>query len=103
MLFSTYRGGVLDPVALDDKCQTSTEPDPECYEEYQFKKHGLRVLDEHDPSVPLFYFHAFHFMHSPLDVPLAYLDKVDKMIAPATFDDADRFGFFGLWWGGTCC
>lgn len=87
---STYRGGVLDDIALSSTCNISTAPDPDCYEEHQFKINMLRVIDGHDPSHPLFYFHSFHLLHTPLEIPLAYLDKVDALIAPLKFDDVGR-------------
>ena len=72
----TYRGGVLDSGYLDSSCSSSDDEDPECYEEHIFKSRTLEILDEHDPSSPLFLFHSFHLLHTPLNVPNSYLKKV---------------------------
>ena len=88
---STYRGGVLDKSELDASCATSAEEEPTCYEEYLFKKHALDIVDRHDfSSKPLFFFYAFHIVHTPLDCPLSYLAKADKRIQPYSFDDEGR-------------
>jgi arylsulfatase I/J len=47
------------------------------YEEEMFKQNTLEVLDKHDPSEPLFMFHSFHVIHSPLQVPEDYEKKFD--------------------------
>ncbi len=41
------------------------------WEDYLFLRQSLRVIDEHDPAAgkPLFLFHAFHSVHTPLDPP----------------------------------
>jgi hypothetical protein len=61
----TYRGGELDPAALDSSCSDSSAADPSCYEEHLFKLRGLKVINDHDPATmgPLFYMHAFHLIH----------------------------------------
>jgi arylsulfatase I/J len=47
------------------------------YEEELFTNHSLSVIDAHDPAAgaPLFLFHAFHLIHTPLQVPQAYIDR----------------------------
>eukprot|EP00662_Eupelagonemidae_sp_cell21_P005789 gene5789-60715_t len=40
-----------------------------------FTNHTLGVIRRHDPSEPLFMVHAFHIVHTPLQVPQDYLDK----------------------------
>lgn len=88
---ATYRGGVLDKRALDASCAKSTEDDPSCYEEYLFKKRALDIIEKHDFSQkPLFFFYAFHIVHTPLDCPLSYLEKADRRIEPFSFDDDGR-------------
>ena len=54
------------------------------YEEAMFKKHLLDVVNNHDPSIPLFLYYAPHIVHTPLQVPDDYLNKF-KFI-----DDKDR-------------
>jgi len=39
------------------------------YEESMFLEESLRVIKAHDPSVPLFMYHAFHIVHTPLQIP----------------------------------
>ncbi|KAK3250666.1 hypothetical protein CYMTET_39964 [Cymbomonas tetramitiformis] len=90
-LNATYRGGVLDPSALDATCENSTAADPYCYEEAIFRRQALNVIENHDPSErPLFFHHAFHLVHTPLDIPLAYLQAADERIRPYSFDDDGR-------------
>ena len=47
------------------------------YEEEYFLNNTLTVIRDHDVSEPLFLFHAFHLMHTPLEVPQKYLDEFD--------------------------
>ncbi len=93
---ATYRGGVLDSGDLDDSCSGSDEEDPECYEEHLFKRNTLSVIEEHDPSDPLFMFHSFHLLHTPLHVPNSYLQKVDDLIVPEAFDTAGRRNYSAM-------
>ena len=92
----TYRGGVLDSGYLDSSCSGSDDEDPACYEEHIFKSRTLEILDEHDPSSPLFLFHSFHLLHTPLNVPNSYLEKVDAMISPYEFDSAARRNYSAM-------
>ncbi|GMH93176.1 hypothetical protein TrVE_jg9564 [Triparma verrucosa] len=98
---ATYRGGVLDSGELSDKCLGSDKnpgdvEDPECYEEHIFKKKTLEVIENHDEETPLFLFHAFHLIHTPLNVPASYLEKVDMMINPYEFDSAARRNYSAM-------
>ena len=86
----TYFGGVRDEEALSGACANSSEPDPPCYEDQLLKARTLRIIGQHDASRPLFLVHAFHIVHSPLQVPLAYLSRVAAAAAPFTFDDSNR-------------
>ena len=79
-----------DAAALSGACKTSTDADPACYEDHLFKARTLRIIGQHDASRPLFLVHAFHAVHSPLQVPLAYLSRVAAAAAPFTFDDSNR-------------
>jgi len=45
------------------------------YEEALFKKRLLQVLNEHNPSTPLFLYYAPHIAHRPLQVPDNYAKK----------------------------
>ena len=52
------------------------------YEEEFFTNHSLAAIDAHGAmvranatSAPLFLVHAFHLLHTPLQIPQAYLDK----------------------------
>ena len=42
------------------------------YEEEMFAQNTLRVIQEHDTTKPLFLFHSFHLIHTPLEVPEQY-------------------------------
>jgi len=88
---STYRGGVLNAEDLDSSCEQSDADDPECYESSVFKRQGLRIIQSHDPrSGPLLYVHAFHLVHTPLQVPQSYITKAEQRVAPGFFNDRDR-------------
>ena len=94
---ATYRGGELDPGALDGSCSSSTE-DKSCYEDTMFRDRALQVLDDHNVDMPLFYFHSFHLVHSPLNVPSEYMDKTDAKLAAhgLAFDDASRRNYSSM-------
>ena len=50
---------------------------PDHYEEGLFKEKLalLNVVNNHDPSTPLFLYYAPHNVHGPLQVPDSYLEK----------------------------
>ena len=48
---------------------------PDHYEEGLFKQKLLDVVNNHDPSTPLFLYYAPHIVHGPLQVPDSYLNK----------------------------
>ena len=54
------------------------------YEESLFEKHLLDVVNNHDPSMPLFLYYAPHIVHAPLEVPEMYLNMFSFI------DDHDR-------------
>jgi len=96
---ATYRGGVLEEEDLDESCSGSDDEDPSCYEEHLFKREGLKIIQSHaenSPEDPLFYFHSFHLLHTPLNVPNSYLKKVDEVISPFTFDSASRRNYSAM-------
>jgi arylsulfatase B len=45
------------------------------YEEEVFFDYTYNAIQNHDPSKPLFLFHSFHLIHTPLQVPQDVLDK----------------------------
>ena len=45
------------------------------YEEELFTQHSLQLLEQHDPQIPLFLVHAFHLVHTPLQVPDEYVQR----------------------------
>jgi arylsulfatase I/J len=90
---ATYRGPMLDAASMSDSCKADPDSDPACYEEHLFKQRGLQVIQEHDPSEPLFLFYAFHLLHTPLQVPMAYLRRVDQLLVKEgakPFDSSNR-------------
>ena len=49
---------------------------PRCtYVDETFADSVVQMIEAHDPTVPLFLFWAPHTVHTPLQVPAAYLDK----------------------------
>lgn len=44
------------------------------YEEELFTTRSLSIIADHDPSEPLFLVHAFHIVHTPLQVPAEYTE-----------------------------
>ena len=54
------------------------------YEEALFRDHVLDVINNHDPSTPLFLYYAPHIVHAPLQVPDSYAEKFSFI------DDHDR-------------
>lgn len=82
----TYSGGVRDAASLTDQCASDVEADPACYEEHIFKERALDVIKNHDVSKvdePLFLFYSFHLIHTPLQVPKWWLDKIDQLVEEA--------------------
>merc|ERR1712048_526903 len=80
---STYRGPYQGP-ELTDKCKDSEDPTPYCYEEKMFEEQSLAIIREHDTSEenhPLFLMHAFHLLHTPLQVPNYYIKLIEQSVA----------------------
>ena len=80
----TYCGGVRDAASLSNKCQNDPEADPACFEEHIFKERAIEVINSHDltkEDEPLFLFYAFHLLHTPLQIPEAYLHRIDELVA----------------------
>lgn len=63
--------------------------------DYLFLKESLRIINEHDAIAPLFLFHAFHSIHSPLNPP-AELYTGDYAPPPCEGEDAMRTCFTGF-------
>mmetsp|Transcript_15023 Transcript_15023/g.33125 ORF Transcript_15023/g.33125 Transcript_15023/m.33125 type:complete len:658 (+) Transcript_15023:78-2051(+) len=90
---SSYSGPVRNATSLSAACEEDEESDPACYEEYLFKERVLEIIRNHDVSSPLFLFYSFHLIHTPLQVPKAWLHKIDDMVKAAggkPFDDQNR-------------
>ncbi|CAK9083026.1 Arylsulfatase B (ASB) (N-acetylgalactosamine-4-sulfatase) (G4S) [Durusdinium trenchii] len=91
----TYRGPYKG-AALTDACKDSTEPTPYCYEEKMFEEHSLQIINNHNTSDvehPLFLFHAFHLLHTPLQVPKYYYEQIEKDVIQRggkAFDSQNR-------------
>jgi arylsulfatase B len=54
---------------VNDRAAAEYTTKPATYEEQHFADHSLRIINEHDTSKPLFLFHSFHIVHTPLMVP----------------------------------
>ena len=52
------------------------------YEEGLFKERVLQIINNHDPSTPLFLYYAAHIVHRPYEVPENYLKKFDFIDEP---------------------
>ena len=52
------------------------------YEEGLFKERILQIINNHDPSTPLFLYYAAHIVHRPYQVPDNYLKKFDFIDEP---------------------
>ena len=74
-------GSVVDLWDYDQPANTSNGTD---YEEHLFEMHLMDVVNNHDPSTPLFLYYAPHIAHTPLQVPDSYLNKFSFI------DDHDR-------------
>lgn len=89
----SYRGPYKGP-ALTDACKSSNEPTPYCYEEKMFEDHSfIRNHDTSDVEHPLFLFHAFHLLHTPLQVPKYYYEQIEKDVIQQggkAFDSENR-------------
>ena len=73
--------------AFHDKCHTSCNDRAiTCsYEDDLFRNHTVSLIKAHDPSEPLFVFHAFHVVHTPLQVPLTYLNRFPAAARNCTY------------------
>jgi len=91
----TYRGPYKGP-ALTDECKNSEERAPYCYEEKIFEERTLEIIRNHDAfdeEHPLFVFHAFHLLHTPLQVPKYYYNQINKTVVERggkEFDSENR-------------
>ena len=74
-------GSVVDLWDFDQPANTSNGTG---YEEHLFAMHLMNVVNNHDPSTPLFLYYAPHIVHTPLQVPDSYLNKFSFI------DDHDR-------------
>ena len=87
----TYRGPYRG-ADLSDSCKDSEERTPSCYEEKMFEERSLQVIQDHNASDvdhPLFLFHAFHLLHTPLQIPKYYYSKIAEVVAQQGGQDID--------------
>ena len=49
-------------------------------EEWKFGQYALKVINEHDPTDPLFLCYCFHIVHEPLHVPREYFDRQGALL-----------------------
>jgi arylsulfatase I/J len=50
------------------------------YEEWKFGQYALKVINEHDPTDPLFLCYCFHIVHEPLHVPRPFFDRQEHLL-----------------------
>ena len=97
---ATFRGGVLNEEDLDATCATSTALHPPCYEEALFRSRALRVIAHHDLTAPLFLVHAFHLVHTPLQVPSSFIKLAEESLKAhhpgMMFDDVGRRNYSAM-------
>ena len=92
---ASYRGPYKG-ADLTDACKSSMEKTPGCYEEKMFEQHSLEIIAAHNASDvehPLFLFHAFHLLHTPLQVPRYYYEQIEKDVLAKggkAFDSENR-------------
>eukprot|EP00315_Gephyrocapsa_oceanica_P030513 CAMPEP_0185411444 /NCGR_PEP_ID=MMETSP1365-20130426/3578_1 /TAXON_ID=38817 /ORGANISM="Gephyrocapsa oceanica, Strain RCC1303" /LENGTH=673 /DNA_ID=CAMNT_0028014065 /DNA_START=21 /DNA_END=2042 /DNA_ORIENTATION=- len=96
-----HRGGVTNASMLSAACEESDELHPPCYEEILFRDRSLSIIHGHDlsnASAPLFLLHAFHLVHTPLQVPRAYLRLADASLSGRglDFDDGGRRNYSAM-------
>jgi len=53
------------------------------YEEELFRDNTLEIISAHNESEPLFLFHSFHLIHTPLEVPESYEKKFSFLRNPS--------------------
>jgi len=93
---ATFRGGVRDGISNLPECLADPSVHEVCYEEYLLKERALAIVREHNTSAvaaPLFLMYATHLVHTPLEVPSRYLDKLDRLVSKAggsRFDTTNR-------------
>lgn len=73
--YNSTRASPVDLWDTDKPAHGINGTGPDNYEEGLFKQHVLDVISKHDPSSPLFLYYAPHIVHTPLQVPNAYLEK----------------------------
>ena len=52
-----------------------TVGDLENYNDIMFTREAIRVINAHDPKIPLFSYIAFQTCHDPLEAPDEYIEK----------------------------
>ena len=67
--------GVVDLWDTDKPAHGVNGTGPDNYEEGLFRERALKIINNHDPSVPLFLYYAPHIVHAPLQVPESYVSK----------------------------
>ena len=72
---SCNKTGVVDLWDTDKPAHGVNGTGQDNYEEDLFRDHVLDVINNHDPSTPLFLYYAPHIVHTPLQVPDSYLAK----------------------------
>ena len=68
---------IVDLWDTDKPANTLNGTGPDHYEEGLFKQRILQIIENHDPSTPLFLYYAAHIVHKPYQVPDDYLKKFD--------------------------
>lgn len=90
---ASYRGGYTELPNLQALAKAAGD-DETAYVENIFRRKAVEAIRRHDPTLaPLFLSYAFHLVHTPLQVPRAYVARVDAMLiraGAAPFDTQGR-------------
>ena len=65
---------IVDLWGTDKPATSMNGTGPDNYEEGLFKERLLDIINNHDPSAPLFLYYATHAPHDPYEVPERYLN-----------------------------
>jgi hypothetical protein len=52
------------------------------YGDYTFTQHSVQQIMNHDPSQPMFLYHAAQVAHDPMQAPQRFLDMYDPNVVP---------------------
>jgi arylsulfatase I/J len=81
-------------VALSHTCEFDGG-DPSCYKSKLFKDRSIAIIESHDVETPLFLFHSFGLVHTPLEVPKDYITDAEQRVAAKAAEGVEPFDALG--------